>query len=139
MTTSSETPTSAYSPPQAIEKRLLVNTNLRLLVSALFLAAVFLILFSIVQSGSAALVGTDGYYHARMGWLVREGGLKPPFIWLPLTILNESAFYDHHLLYHLYLSIFSGVDPALDGGQSLTNGVKLASIILPSLAFLAIW
>lgn len=139
MTASSETPTSAYSPAQAIEKKLLSNTNLRLLASALVFSIVLLILFSLVQFGSAGLVGTDGYYHARMGWLIREDGLKPPFIWLPLTILNESAFYDHHLLYHLYLSFFSGVDPALDGGQSLTLGAKLASIILPSLAFLAIW
>lgn len=139
MSASSETSRSTILPIQTIEKRFLSNVNLRLLASALFLSAVFLILFSLVQSGTAALVGTDGYYHARMGWLIRESGLKSPFIWLPMTILNEGAFYNHHLLYHLYLSLFSGVDPVLDGGQSLTFGVKVASIILPSLAFLAVW
>ncbi|MGD2050663.1 MAG: hypothetical protein PVH03_14275 [Chloroflexota bacterium] len=139
MTASSETSRSTFLPVQTIEKRFLSNENLRLLASGLFLSTAFLILFSLVQSGSAALVGTDGYYHARMGWLIREAGLKPPFIWLPMTILNEGSFYDHHLLYHLYLSLFSGVDPVLDGGQSLTFGVKLASIILPSLTFIAVW
>jgi hypothetical protein len=139
MTASSGTSISSYFPNETNEKRLLANKNLGLLVSAILLSAVFLILFWYVQFGTAALVGTDGYYHARMGWLIREAGLEPPFIWLPMTILNEGAFYDHHLLYHLYLSFFPGVDPVLDGGRSLTFGVKLASIILPSLAFLAVW
>ena len=50
-----------------------------------------------------------------MGYLIREEGLKPAFAALPHTILNEEAFYDHHLLYHVYLALFATVDPAVDG------------------------
>ncbi len=74
-----------------------------------------------------------------MGYLIRRQGLKPAFVWLPLTILNREAFYDHHLLYHLYLAVFAGVDPAVDGGRALTQAGKVASILMPGLAFLAIW
>ncbi|HEX6384337.1 MAG TPA: hypothetical protein VF177_06685 [Anaerolineae bacterium] len=56
-----------------------------------------------------------------------------------MTILNANAFYDHHLLYHVYLALFATVDPAVDGGLALTQAGKIASIIMPSLAFLAIW
>ena len=139
MTASTDPSPAAISTSYAIRKRLLSAVNWRLLVEAVVLFLLFVALFSFVQSGTSALVGTDGYYHARMGWLIRDQGLKPAFVWLPMTILSETAFYDHHLLYHLYLAIFSGVDPALDGGQSLTAGVKVASIILPSLAFMAFW
>ncbi len=124
---------------RSLHKRLISALDWRLLVVAAALLALFILLFTFVQLGTTALVGTDGYYHARMGWLIRHQGFKPPFVWLPNTILNEEAYYDHHLLYHLYLALFAGMDPTLDGGTSLTNGAKIASILMPSLAFLAIW
>ena len=74
---------------------------------AIALFVLFAALFTIVQFATPALAGNDGYYHMKMGLLVREQGLKPPFVWLPLTILNREAFYDHHLLYHAYLSLFA--------------------------------
>src|SRR5215212_5041087 len=101
-------------------------------------AAVFLVcasLFAFVQFGTSALVDNDAYYHVKMGWLIREQGLTPQFIWLPYTILDPDAFYDHHMLYHVYLSLFSG-----DGQeQTMIAGAKIASILMPSLTCLAIW
>jgi hypothetical protein len=70
---------------------------------------------------------------------MRQEGLKVAFPWLPLTILSPDAFYDHHLLYHVYLAFFAPVDPTADGGLALTRGAKYASILLPALAFLAVW
>jgi hypothetical protein len=92
-----------------------------------------------VQYGTPALVGNDGYYHAKMGFLVRQQGLKPAPPQLPLTILNPSDFYNHHLLYHLYLSLFAKTDPVLDGGLALTQQVKVATVILSAAPFMAVW
>ncbi|MBK9613720.1 hypothetical protein [Candidatus Amarobacter glycogenicus] len=76
-----------------------------------------------------------------MGWLMSREGLTPDFPYLPQTILNGDAFYDHHLLYHVYLAIFAAFapDPASDGGAGLTLAAKIASILLPALAFMALW
>lgn len=92
-----------------------------------------------LQYATPAIVETDGYYHIKMAWLMRQEGLTPAFGWLPLTILNESAYYDHHFLYHVYLMLFAWVDPAVDGGAGLTAGAKLASVVLPALAFTTFW
>ena len=87
-------------------KRLVPAVNWRLLLTAPALLFFFILLLAFVQWGTPALVGTDGYYHARMGYLIRHEGLTPEFKWLPLTILNDDAFYDHHLLYHLLVFYF---------------------------------
>lgn len=113
--------------------------NARLILTAVTLFTLFIALLAAIQFASPGLAGNDGYYHMKMGYLIREEGLKPAFKALPHTILNEAAFYDHHFLYHLYLSLFASVDPGIDGGLQLTAGAKLASILLPALAFLAIW
>ena len=114
----------------ALRVRLASAVNWRLIATALSLFLLFVLRLAIVQWGTPALVGTDGYYHARMGLLIREQGLKPDFKWLPMTILSSESFYDHHLLYHVYLSLFAGRDPLVDAGRSMTQGVKLASLIL---------
>jgi hypothetical protein len=113
--------------------------HVRLLATAAILLAVFGAGLAFVQYGAPGLVGNDGYYHIKMGYLIRTEGLKPAFPYLPLTILNPASFYDHHMLYHVYLAFFAGVDPAVDGGAALTQGAKMASIIMPAVAFLAIW
>lgn len=120
-------------------ENVLSAVNVRLIAQALVLFALFMALLAVVQYSTDALVGTDGYYHARMGLLIRQEGLRPDFKWLPLTILNADAFYDHHLLYHVYLAFFAGTDPIIDGGLALTQSIKLASIVMPALAFLAVW
>ena len=121
------------------KNKMLAHVNWRVLGTAGFLLLFFIFGFSLVQYGTAGLAGNDGYYHMKMGYLIRTEGLTPDFPFLPLTILNEASYYDHHLLYHVYLAIFASIDPAVDGGFGLTQGAKMASILLPSLAFLAIW
>jgi hypothetical protein len=92
-------------------------------------------LLAAVQYGTAGLVDNDAYYHTRMGQLIREQGLTPPFVWLPYTILAPASFYDHHMLFHVYLALFTG-----DGRpETMIAGAKLASVIMPALATLAVW
>lgn len=117
----------------------LTQSTLAKVGGVLLLFALFLGLFSYVQFGGAGLAGNDGYYHMKMGWLIRQEGLKPEFPWLPQSILNQADFYDHHLLYHVYLALFATADPATDGGAALTLGGKIASVLLPAVALLAIW
>lgn len=105
--------------------------------AAVLFGLVTAVLFSI-QSATSALVGNDGYYHAKMALLIRQEGLLARPL-LPLTILNEADFYNHHLLYHLYLALFARVDPAVDGGLALTQGVKTAVTLMAALPFMAIW
>lgn len=111
----------------------------RLVMAGLGLWLVFVFLLSTVQYAVPGLVDYDGYYHIKMGLLMREEGLKPSPPQLPLTILRQEEFYDHHLLYHLFLAFFAAVDPATDGGIVLTHRAKLTAVLLPSFAFLAIW
>lgn len=120
-------------------RQLLTAVDWRLLATAVFLFCLFVAGFTFVQYGTTGLAGNDGYYHMKMGYLIRTQGLTPEFPYLPHTILNATQFYDHHLLYHVYLALFATVDPALDGGLSLTQGAKIASIVLPSFLFLAVW
>jgi hypothetical protein len=127
---------NSYARPK---EGLLSSVEMKTIARAFILFALFAGLLAVVQYATDALVGTDGYYHARMGMLIRQEGLRPDFDWLPFTILNADAFYDHHLLYHVYLALFAGTDPLVDGGQALTQSIKLASVIMPALAFLAIW
>jgi hypothetical protein len=77
------------------------------------------------------LAGVDGYYHIKYADLMRQEGLKPSFPYLPLSILNSNEFYDHHLLFHVALIPFTFGDLRLGG--------KLAAVVFPTMAFLAIW
>ncbi len=124
---------------QIIKDRIKASWDVSALATAVFLLLIFVAGFAIVQYATPALPGNDGYYHIKMGYLIRTEGLVPAFPYLPYTILNEAAYYDHHLLYHVFLALFATTDPALDGGLALTQGAKFASILMPSLAFLAIW
>lgn len=125
--------TSSLTQPRspAGATRLNISIRWQTLAQAAALFVLFLALFAIVQFATPGIADNDGYYHIKMAQLIREQGLKPSFVWLPLTILNRDAFYDHHLLYHLYLTLFTGGD--------LTLGAKLAAVAMPALAFAAIW
>jgi hypothetical protein len=127
--------------PQTSQARPAVTSTerVRLLAHPLIVAATLfalcLALFAFVQFGTSGLADNDGYYHIKMGQIIREQGLKPLFVWLPLSILSPDAFYDHHLLFHVYLSLFAGDGSA----QAMLLGAKIASMIMPALAFVAIW
>ncbi|KPV54454.1 hypothetical protein SE17_03640, partial [Kouleothrix aurantiaca] len=96
---------------------------------------ILLACFAFVQFGTPHLADNDGYYHMRMAALMRSEGLRVEFPWLPLTILKPGAFYDHHMLFHAYLALFVGDRTP----EQMLAGAKLASIIMPALAGLAIW
>jgi hypothetical protein len=94
----------------------------------------FLVFFggmAIIQFATPDMPDNDGFYHIRLASLMRTEGLKPDFPWLPLTILNETEFYDHHFLFHVALIPFTFGD--------LRMGAKWAAVFFSSLSFLAIW
>ena len=97
----------------------------------LLLFALFVGGMAYVQFATPDMPDNDGYYHIKLAYLMRTEGLKPDFPWLPLTILNENEFYDHHFLFHVALIPFTFGD--------LRLGAKWAAVIFASLAFLSIW
>jgi len=107
----------------------LSGVNWPLLLTGTALFGIFLTALATIQFGTPNLAGNDGYYHIKLAQIMREQGLRPPFPWLPLTILNPEAYYDHHFLYHVLLMPFTYGD--------LRSGAKWASIILPAFTFLA--
>ena len=82
------------------------------------------------QFASLDLPDNDGFYHIKFAYLMRTQGLKPDFIWLPLSILNQNEFYDHHFLFHVALIPFTF--------GNLLVGAKWAAVTFASLAFLAV-
>lgn len=114
------------------------NPNLRLTVSTTRPKKMYVFPILLFFSGSLVaflllyladgFIGTDDYYHSRIAdQIIVQGRLKLDFPWLPLTILNQDQFVDHHLLYHLYLS------PWIHWGGVL--GVKIAqSLVLGGIA-----
>ena len=95
------------------------------------LGGLFIILLAATQFVTPDLAGNDGYYHIKLAQTMRLNGLRPPFPWLPLSVLNPDAFVDHHFLYHVLLIPFTYGD--------LRLGAKWASVILPALSFLSGW
>jgi len=95
------------------------------------LFAVFVLGMALIQFATPDLPDNDGFYHLRLAWLMRTEGLKPAFPWLPLSILNQGEFYDHHFLFHVALIPFTFGD--------LRLGAKWAAVTFSSLAFLAVW
>lgn len=93
--------------------------------------AVFAFGMASVQFSTPDMPDNDGYYHIRLAEIMREEGLKPTFDWLPLSILNEKEYYDHHFLFHVALIPFTFGD--------LRIGAKWAAVIFASLAFLSVW
>jgi hypothetical protein len=95
------------------------------------LFGLFVVLFTIIQFATPNLVGNDGYFHIKFSQIMRQQGLRPLFPWLPMTILNPEAFYDHHFLYHVLMIPFTY--------GNLREGAKWVSIIFPALTFMTGW
>jgi hypothetical protein len=115
---------------------LLVKTTFMRKSSYVSLAAaglffLFVIGMAGIQFATPDMPDNDGFYHIRLASLMRTEGLKPDFIWLPLTILNPREYADHHFLFHVFLIPFTFGD--------LGVGAKWAAVIFASLAFLSIW
>jgi hypothetical protein len=113
----------------AHQARQLVLKEERLLPIVLFL--LFVVGMALIQFVTPDMPDNDGFYHIKLAWLMRTEGLKPDFPYLPLSILNEQKFYDHHFLFHVALIPFTFGD--------LRIGAKWAAVTFASLAFLAIW
>ena len=101
----------------------------RLVPVAVFL--LFCLGMALIQFATPDMPDNDGFYHIKLAWLMRTEGLKPVFPYLPLSILNENEFYDHHFLFHVALIPFTFGD--------LRIGAKWAAVTFASLAFLAVW
>jgi len=91
----------------------------------------FATFLALIQFSSPDLVSADGYFHIKFAQVMREEGLRPPFPWLPLTILNPQEYVDHHFLFHVLLIPFTYGD--------LRMGAKWASVLFPALAFCMGW
>ncbi len=98
---------------------------------ALLLFTAFFAGMTAIQFATRDLPDNDGFYHIKLAYLMRTEGLKPPFPYLPLSILSADKFYDHHFLFHAALMPFTFGD--------LRLGAKWAAIFFSSLAFLSIW
>lgn len=96
------------------------------------LLSLFILGMALVQFVTPDMPDNDGFFHIKFAWLMRTEGLKPNFAWLPLTILNQKEFYDHHFLYHVALIPFTYF-------ADLRIGAKWAAVIFSGLAFLAVW
>ena len=99
--------------------------------SVLIIWVVFGFFLAMVQFSSPDLPDNDGFYHIKLAYLMRTEGIKPDFPWLPLSILNQRDYYDHHFLFHAALMPFTFGD--------LRLGAKWAAVFFGSLAFLATW
>lgn len=94
----------------------------------------FLVFFagmSVIQFVTPDMPDNDGFYHIKMAWLMWTESLKPAFPWLPLSILNENEFYDHHFLFHVALIPFTFGD--------LRLGAKWAAVTFSAIAFICVW
>lgn len=105
--------------------------NWQTVLTALGLFVVFFVAMALVQFSTPDMPDNDGFYHIRWAEIMRTEGAKPKFPYLPLTILNEREFYDHHFLFHVALMPFTFGD--------LRLGAKWAAVTFASLAFLAVW
>jgi hypothetical protein len=105
--------------------------SLKIMLTGFVLFSMFVLFMSLVQFSTPDMPDNDGFYHIKMAYLMRTEGLKPDFIWLPLTILNPREFYNHHFLFHVLLIPFTFGD--------LVMGAKWAAVIFSSVAFTVVW
>lgn len=87
-----------------------------------------------LQFSTSSLGSVDGYFHVRYSALLWEAGWRSfpiEFPWLPYTILNARDYYDHHMLFHVWLAPFTALDPLVGG--------KLAAALGAAAAFASIY
>lgn len=111
---------------------LCMKTRRQFLQHSLGLFLLFLLGMAFIQFVTPDMPDNDGFYHIKLAWLMRTEGLKPDFPWLPLSILNQREYYDHHFLYHVVLMPFTYF-------ADLRIGAKWSAALFSSLAFLAVW
>jgi len=102
------------------------------ILPATALLLLFILGMALIQFATPDMPDNDGFYHIKLAQLMSTEGLKPKFTWLPLSILNEGEYYDHHFLYHVALIPFTYF-------ADLRVGAKWSAVVFSSLAFLAVW
>lgn len=101
-----------------------------------FFAVVLLMTLLQFSTGAICCGDWDGYYHIKWSLLLWEsfktGNWLPDFVWLPLTVLNQQDYADHHFLFHLlqipFLWFFEPVTAA-----------KVAAVVYGSLAIFSVY
>jgi len=109
-----------------------MQKRLSYILPPLVLFAVFILGMVLIQFVTPNMPDNDGFYHIKLAWLMRTEGLKPDFPWMPLTIMNQKEFYDHHFLYHVALIPFTYF-------ADLRLGAKWAAVAFSGFAFLTVW
>ena len=122
---------NALNLPQTMVNRARQNVRIEKWFIPVALFLLFFLGMALIQFATPDMPDNDGFYHIKLAWLMRTEGLKPAFPYLPLSILNENEFYDHHFLFHVALIPFTFGD--------LRIGAKWAAVTFASLAFLAVW
>src|SRR5512134_3758220 len=117
--------------PRTVFQQVQQEERMRKLLLPLAIFLLFLLGLALIQFATPDMPDNDGFYHIKLAWLMRTEGLKPAFPFLPLSILNEKEFYDHHFLFHVALIPFTFGD--------LRLGAKWAAVLFASLAFLSVW
>src|SRR5256884_14855 len=85
------------------------------------------LVFTYVQTGRDGIIEEDSFYHIKVAALIREHGPRLDFPWLRFTILNESTYTDHHLLFHILQAPFTLLD--------LQLAAKVSAVAFATLAF----
>jgi len=109
-----------------------MQKRLRPILPSVAIFLLFILGMAFIQFATPDMPDNDGFYHIKLAKLMRTEGLKPEFTWLPLSILNQQEYYDHHFLYHVALIPFTYF-------ADLRIGAKWSAVVFSSLAFLAVW
>ena len=127
-TTAVFAPALSTSPEQASA----APAHRYLFLRGLALYALAAVILSALIFAVPGYLSTDDYYHARISeQFIVQGRLRLDFPWLPMTILNNAQFVDHHLLFHLYAAPWVYL-----GGEI---GAKLATVSIAAGVIVAGW
>jgi len=85
--------------------------------------------FAFYQFQTQYLPETDGYYHIKMAYLMREMGFISNFKWAHLSLWRDH-FSDKEFLFHVYLIPFTYLKDLAFGGKIAT--VTMAAIVFTS-------
>lgn len=117
------------TPLQREPRRLVVPKAVEIIIAL----ALIVVVMRWIEFGGPAILDNDGFYHMRWSRTLREQFPHlPRFQSLPLTILNEQDYVDHHYLFHVLLMPFTF-------GQDMRLGAKWAAVTFSSLGILSLF
>ncbi|HJQ23108.1 MAG TPA: hypothetical protein VKA60_04275 [Blastocatellia bacterium] len=114
---------------QRTPRRLVVPKPVELIIAF----ALIVVVMRWIEFAGPAILDNDGFYHMRWSRTLREQFPHlPRFQALPLTILNEQDYVDHHYLFHVLLMPFTF-------GEDMRLGAKWAAVTFSSLGILSLF